>query len=597
MQKCFIYLVCFMFLNGALFSQEDATTEKISFAFTHVNVIDVTSGATKSNMTVLITENRIAEIGKTGKVPIPKDAQIVDASGKFMIPGLWDMHVHLSPQLYEQFLKLFIANGITAFRDTWGNLELTKHIRGQMMAGERPTQRMVVAGNLVDGPNPIWPGSLVAANAEQARGLVDSLAKAGAAFIKVYSNLSREAYFAIADQAKELGIPFAGHVPIKVRAAEASDAGQQTMEHLFGILTGCSTDETKIIKTNTMRFFTTGDSTVLQTIRQILETQDRKLANALFAKLVENQTWQVPTLVTLRGYAFMNDPDFTNDPRMKYLHKSMHPYWNPSSNRFVSNRSETDLLQERRLYARRMEVVGMMAKAGVPLLAGSDTPNPYAFPGFGLHDELELLVEAGLSPLQALQAATLSPAKFFDATDSLGTVETGKMADLVVLNENPLEDISNTQKIYAVVSNGQLLERPQLDALLAEVEAENSKKSIAELMMKLIQSDGVDTAIEKYRQLKKDAVKEYDFSEMELNSLGYQLLVRKKSNEAIEIFKLNVEVYPISANVYDSLGEAYMLNGDRELAIENYKKSLELNPGNQNAVTKLKELESNTVQK
>lgn len=605
MQKTFIYLTCLMLLNGALFSQEDATTEKTPLAFTHVNVIDVTSGVTKSDMTVLITGNRITEIGKTTKSPIPKDAQIVDASDKFMIPGLWDMHVHaVWPQYYEQFLKLFIANGITAFRETWGSLELAQQIRDKMASGERPTQRMVVAGNLVDGPNPFWPGSVVAANAEQGRAVVDSLAEAGAAFIKVYSKLSPETYFAIGARAKEVGIPFAGHVPFRVMAAEASDAGQRTMEHLLGILAGCSTEEMQIMEesSNAWQTLAAGDSAAfLQMLYQIgqrkLETQSEPKANMLFAKLVENETWQVPTLVAWRGYRFTNDPAFRNDPRMKYLHKIMRAFWNPSINPLMKIRSEADWELGRRSYKQKLEVVGMMDKAGVPLLAGSDTPNPYAFPGFGLHDELELLVEAGLSPLAALQAATLNPARFFGATDSLGAVEIGKMADLVVLDENPLEDIRNTQKIYAVVANGQLLQRQQLDALLAEVEAENSKKSIAELMMKLIQADGVDTANEKYRQMKKETAKEYDFSEWELNMLGYQLLGTKKIKEAIKIFQLNVEAYPNSANVYDSLGEAFMLNGDRELAIENYKKSLELNPKNQNAVAKLRELESITIKK
>ncbi|MFQ5485292.1 MAG: amidohydrolase family protein [Desulfobacterales bacterium] len=445
---------------------------------------------------------------------------------------------------------------------------------------------------------------MVAANAEQGRAVVDSLAEAGAAFIKVYSKLSPETYFAIGARAKEVGIPFAGHVPFRVMAAEASDAGQRTMEHLLGILAGCSTEEMQIMEesSNAWQTLAAGDSAAfLQMLYQIgqrkLETQSEPKANMLFAKLVENETWQVPTLVAWRGYRFTNDPAFRNDPRMKYLHKIMRAFWNPSINPLMKIRSEADWELGRRSYKQKLEVVGMMDKAGVPLLAGSDTPNPYAFPGFGLHDELELLVEAGLSPLAALQAATLNPARFFGATDSLGAVEIGKMADLVVLDENPLEDIRNTQKIYAVVANGQLLERPQLDALLAEVEAENSKKSIAELMMKLIQADGVDTANEKYRQMKKESSKEYDFSEWELNMLGYQLLGTKKIKEAIKIFQLNVEAYPNSANVYDSLGEAYMLNGDRELAIENYKKSLELNPKNQNAVTKLRELETNTMKK
>jgi len=203
---------------------------------------------------------------------------------------------------------------------------------------------------------------------------------------------------------------------------------------------------------------------------------------------------------------------------------------------------------------------------------------------------LGLLVQAGLSPMEALQAATLNPARFQGKEKDLGTIDKGKIADLVLLDANPLDEIGNTKRIAAVVSAGKLYSRAALDQMLAKVEAVANRKPIGDVLFKTIQEKDVDAAIKQYRELKSNQAAAYDFDENEFIGLGYGLLHMKKFKEAIEIFKLSVEAYPQSYNAYDSLGEAYMDNGDKELAIKNYQKSLELNPGNANGVKKLKEL-------
>jgi tetratricopeptide (TPR) repeat protein len=195
----------------------------------------------------------------------------------------------------------------------------------------------------------------------------------------------------------------------------------------------------------------------------------------------------------------------------------------------------------------------------------------------------------GLSPMEALQAATLNPARFQGKENDLGTVEKGKIADLVLLDANPLDEIGNTKRIAAVVSAGKFYSRAALDRMLARVEAVANREPIGDVLFKTIQEKGVDAAIKQYRELKSNQAA-YDFDENEFIVLGYGLLHMKKFREAIEIFKLSVEAYPQSYNAYDSLGEAYMDNGDKELAIKNDQKSLELNPGNANGVEKLREL-------
>lgn len=231
-----------------------------------------------------------------------------------------------------------------------------------------------------------------------------------------------------------------------------------------------------------------------------------------------------------------------------------------------------------------------MQRAGVGILAGTDTSNPYCMPGFSLHDELGLLVKAGLTPMQALQTATLNPARFLGTERDFGTIEAGKVADLVLLDANPLDDIANTKKIASVIYGGKLYPRSELDRMLAQVEALAARPLIGNVLMKTIQEKDIAAAVTQYHDLKTNQPNGYDFSEQEFIGLGYALLHVKKIPEAIEIFKLSVEAYPQSYNTWDSLAEAYMDHGDKELAIQNYKKSLEVDPKNTNAVIKLKQL-------
>jgi tetratricopeptide (TPR) repeat protein len=211
-------------------------------------------------------------------------------------------------------------------------------------------------------------------------------------------------------------------------------------------------------------------------------------------------------------------------------------------------------------------------------------------PGFSLHDELGLLVKAGLTPMQALQAATLNPARFLGIEKDSGTVEAGKIADLVLLDANPLDDIANTKKINTVIYGGKLLARSELDQMLSQVEALAARPLIGITLMATIQKQGIAAAVAQYHDLKTNQPNAYDFSEQEFIGLGYALLRQKKIPEAIEIFKLSIEAYPQSYNTWDSLAEAYMDHGDKDLAIQNYKKSLELNPKNTNGTEKLKQL-------
>ncbi|MGH9839156.1 MAG: amidohydrolase family protein, partial [Blastocatellia bacterium] len=206
------------------------------------------------------------------------------------------------------------------------------------------------------------------------------------------------------------------------------------------------------------------------------QTYDQKKAAALFARFKKNGTWQSPTLTVLRSVTHLDDPNFTNDPRLKYMPPSLRSNWDPKNDRRFKMYTAEDWAESRKVYAKYLEVTGAMRKAGVEFIAGTDVSNPYCFPGFSLHDELALLVKTGFTPMEALQAATRNPARYLGLLDSLGTVEKGKLADLVLLEANPLADISNTQKINAVIVGGKLVTKSEIEAMLAKAEAAANQK-------------------------------------------------------------------------------------------------------------------------
>jgi tetratricopeptide (TPR) repeat protein len=588
-------LIAFLFFAviPAADPQARSKNDPSALVLTHVTVIDSTGAPAPPGMSVLIIDGRIREIGKSSSVHVPHEAQIIDATGKFLIPGLWDMHVHWGDTGY---LPLFLANGVTGIRIMWGD-PIHYEWRKQSAAGQLLAPHLVIASPPLDGPKPFWPGSISVATEAQAREAVDQAKQRGADFVKIYSFLPREEYFAIADESKKQNIGFAGHLPLAISAEEASNAGQKSFEHLLGILSACSSHSAELAEA--ARADLADDllaerpafwGTRIKASRQtMLDTYSPEKAAALFAVLKKNGTWQVPTLTLLRVTAFANDPSsFTGDPRLKYIPPRMKAGWNPPG----VAKDYGDPAFAAKEFQRDLEVVGAMQKAGVGILAGTDTSNPYCMPGFSLHDELGLLVKAGLTPLQALQSATLNPARFLGSEKDFGTVEAGKVADLLLLDANPLDDIANTKKIDSVIYGGKLFPRAEIDHMLAQVEALAARPLIGNVLMKTIQEKDIAAAVAQYHDLKTNQPNGYDFSEQEFIGLGYALLHMKKIPEAIEIFKLSVEAYPDSYNTWDSIAEAYMDHGDKDLAIRNYEKSLELNPKNVNGIKKLKELKA-----
>ncbi len=480
------YLCAFSATNSGV-GDEPAKADKprlqVPIAIVHVGVIDVVAGKAIADQTVIVEGAAIRGVGNSASADVPRDARVIDGVGKYVIPGLWDMHVHSAD---TSTLPLFVANGITGVRVMWGNPGLggllKQHftLRERIERGNVVGPKLVVASNIMDGAKPIWPGSLSIKTEADARDAVQKAKNEGADFIKVYSGLGRAEYLAIADESRKLGIPFAGHVPYSVSAAVASDAGQKSLEHLFGIRLGCSREEDEMISkredilknAKILEFF----KTLLRQEAESERSRDPARAGALFEKFKKNGTFVCPTLTVLEATSRLDDEQFIADPRLKYMSSYIRAFWDPRINPVFHEMKPEDYIGARKHFTAALQLTGELHRAGVSLLAGTDEMNPYCFPGFSLHDELALLTRAGLTPADSLRCATINPARFLGIEAKRGTIEPGKVADLVLLDANPLEKIGATKAIRAVVLAGKLFERDDLDRILAKAEAEAQKK-------------------------------------------------------------------------------------------------------------------------
>jgi imidazolonepropionase-like amidohydrolase len=410
------------FLAGALVLCIPLLAAKPPIAIVDVTVVDVQTAALHPHQTLVIEGDRIASVG--AKAPI--GARIVSGAGKYLIPGLWDMHVHL---WYPQNqLPTFLAFGITGVKDMGSDFKRTSAWRDAIEKGTAVGPHIVTSGPPVDGrpsDNDKLP-VLIAQNAREARAVFDQLWNLDVDFIKVLSGLSRDAYFALAEQARHWDVPLEGHIPTAVSAWDALEARQRSLEHLFGVMKSVSTDEEAIY---------------------------------FFEQCAVRGVAISPTLVLWQRMAHADDERLKADVRLKYVPESIRKTW-------PELKDDEDGAAIRKQIDRIYRLVSLATRTKVIVLAGTDTGDPYTIPGATLHDELEQLVTAGMTPHQALEAATIEPARFLEWDEQMGTIEKGKLADLVMLDANPLDDIRNTRKIAAVFARGRYFSRRELDGLL-----------------------------------------------------------------------------------------------------------------------------------
>ena len=440
-------------------AQSNTSPSRPPLAITNVTVIDVAHAQRLRARTVLIADGRITAVGAEATIAVPHDAVRIDGRGKFLVPGLVDMHVHLFNNASHRppndwTFPLFVANGVTGVREMAARPEQiaqVRHWNQDVDNGDLVAPRVLAAGVPVNG-----------ASASEVRAKVREAAEQGADFIKVFSEVPAPQWRALVDEAQQRHVPVDGHVPATVTLIDAARAGQRTAEHLMQAYEACSSVEDKMIA---MRAGLAGDASVEfrdQQEREVLDKFDRSACIKKAKILAQTRQAQVPTLVLSRFEIVPPGGEFATDPRSALLRVDEQARWR----RILEQRSGNDTELAVLRWKVSCDIARIMNSAGVALLAGTDTPMPLNYPGYSLHDELELFVECGLSTAQALQAATTRPAHILNLADISGAVEAGKRADLVLLDADPLRDIRSLRRIRAVVLAGRLLRREQLDAML-----------------------------------------------------------------------------------------------------------------------------------
>ncbi|MFC4219839.1 amidohydrolase family protein [Flagellimonas marina] len=460
-----VTLLAFLFI---LTSCQEKETIPVDLALMNANVIDLESGkVTVKN--IYISKGEIKTMEDVGAETTYKADSSIDATEKYLLPGFWDNHIHLrgGDSLIannKNFLKLFIANGITTVRDAGGDLtasvmEWKKQIANEDLVG--PT--IFTAGPKIDGPNSTWAGSLVVEKEEDIPVALDSLQALNVDFVKLYdSRFSGDLYVKTIKEIEKRGLTVSGHMPFTVTLNETVDAGMDAIEHLYYIMKGCASNEEEV--TEKMK---SGEMGFWDAMPSLQEGYTDSTAQAIFQKLKQKEVFVVPTLHIGKTLSYLDEMDHTNDPYLKYIGQGIIKTYEGriqsamrASEEARKNRKELDSFFGR--------LTKSLNTADVGLLAGSDCGafNSYIYPGISLHKELAAMVAKGISPLDALRTSAYNGARFLDQSDSYGSISQGKVSDLVLLDGNPLEDISETENIHTVIKGNQVFGKKQLKELL-----------------------------------------------------------------------------------------------------------------------------------
>ena len=435
-----------------------------TFAIRNVNVVPVAVPGVLVDCTVHVSAGRISRISASVAADVPPDATVVDGGGRWLVPGLADMHVHITDA--EQ-LVVMIAHGVTHVRNMWGSPEI-RALRDEVHRGARLGPVIHTAGPLVDGSPPVWPGSTEVNSAADADPVVRAQQAAGYDFVKVYSNLEPPVFEALATACREHGFPFAGHVPYRVPLEDAVDSGAASFEHLLGFKRAVARPRYPL----GMLMRAPENVAVARRVASgelaLDDVFDPERLESLATRIAAKGLWTCPTLVVIRNLLYTQEQSRTALARSasRYVPSALLDFWNPEKDFRRAGAGDDDLSAMQAFFPQDLECVAALHRAGAPLLVGTDTPNPYVVPGDALHEEMELFVQAGLTAEQTLHAATAAAADFRGERGRSGAIVEGASADLVLVESNPLEDIRALRQIAGVMLRGRWLPREHLDAEL-----------------------------------------------------------------------------------------------------------------------------------
>lgn len=449
-----------------------------SLVIAGATIIDVRTGDRLPRHAIVMRGDTIIAVGPMDDVESPRGATVIDAGDRFVIPGLWDMHVHaVEAGRAPAYWPLLLAHGVTGVRDMGAALDSMVHWRREAWGKPARAPRTVWASPAVDGDLPSYAWSHAIRSARDAESFVDSMQSLGLDQVTVARGVSRDVFYAVAAAARRHSIPLTGEVPHDVTPEEAASAGMHSLERLVNISMHCVARAPALERER--RRLARAEASPRQQAqardaldRAWLAGADSTQCESLAQRLRTTGAWVVPTLVANRSYAFMDSVHSPDDTLLLYVPPAVRSGWEARRSQLLADYGDSTAAARHTRDRAERELVGRLWRAGVGILAGSHASDePYIFAGASLHRELQLLVEAGLTPLAALRSATVGPAAFLARAERQGAIAPGMVADLVVLDADPLEDIRNTLRIHAVVQRGVLLHRARLDALRATVAA------------------------------------------------------------------------------------------------------------------------------
>ncbi|MCM4152823.1 amidohydrolase [Arenibacter sp. N53] len=438
----------------------------------YATIVDTYSGNLKENQSIAIIADSIANIMDDASAKTWTTKKKIDGRGKFVIPGLWDMHVHFGGgdtliSENKNLLPLYIANGVTTVRDCSADISPSVfEWKAEIEKGVLLGPNIFSSGPKIEGINSIWPGDQEVADETELELALDSLEKVRADFVKITDNaLSPELFETAVKKAHQRGFKVSAHIPFSLKATDLAKHGMSTVEHMSYLLKAGSPEETSIIKKVVAKELDYASAN-----RELYDSFDDQYALSVYEELKNNKTAVVPTLIGNRIISYLDKDDHKGDEQLKYLGKGLIKTYDWRVQR-ANKANEKEIEERKKRYNKLVSLIPIIKSSGMDIIAGTDAGflNSYIYPGFALHEELKIYVDGGLSPLEALQTSVINGPKFFGILDRYGSIAPGKQADLLLLNSNPIMNIEATSDIFMLVRQGNLFSRQELDDLLIDL--------------------------------------------------------------------------------------------------------------------------------